>query len=90
MNLRYVQHTLICLIKAKYSDSPVWTDLPKIRHIYLQGRSFIVNNGGGGGGMGFWVDHWIVRCLCAESIQLYMIYAWIRIVRYRMWQLVGG
>jgi hypothetical protein len=49
MNLRYVQHTLICLIKAKYSDSPVWTDLPKIRHIYFQDRSFIVNNGGRGG-----------------------------------------
>jgi hypothetical protein len=40
VSLKYIKNTPICLIKNKYSDSPVWIDLLKVRHIYLQGRKF--------------------------------------------------
>jgi hypothetical protein len=47
------KNTPICLIKNKYSDSPVWIDLLKVRHIYLQGRKFQVNDDKM---ISFWMD----------------------------------
>ena len=38
-------NNLITLIKHKVDDSPIWSDLLKIRHIYLRGRSTKVKNG---------------------------------------------
>jgi hypothetical protein len=35
VNLKYVHNTPVCLIKPKISDSPIWSDLLKIRHIYI-------------------------------------------------------
>jgi hypothetical protein len=55
VNLKYVKGTPICLVKQKYSDSPVWSDLLKIRHLYLKGREYKVNNGKM---MSFWRDLW--------------------------------
>jgi hypothetical protein len=38
VKLKYIKDTRICLIKHKISESPMWSDLLKIRHIYLRGR----------------------------------------------------
>jgi hypothetical protein len=35
----------MCLIQSKNSDPSVWKDLMRIRHIYLEGRDYKVNNG---------------------------------------------
>jgi hypothetical protein len=51
--LKYMKNTPICLIKNKYIDSPIWSDLLKVRHIYLWGRE-LVNNGKM---ISFWLDH---------------------------------
>jgi hypothetical protein len=45
VKLKYIQNTPICLVKHRQSDSPVWSDLLKIRHIYLNGREFQINDG---------------------------------------------
>jgi hypothetical protein len=38
VKLKYVKGSHVALIKNKMSDSLVWSDLMKIRHIYLRGR----------------------------------------------------
>jgi hypothetical protein len=38
VKLKYVKCSHVALIKNKMSDSLVWSDLMKIRHIYLRGR----------------------------------------------------
>jgi hypothetical protein len=43
VKLQYVKETHVCLIQHKQSDSPVWSDLLRIRHISLKGRSFKVS-----------------------------------------------
>jgi hypothetical protein len=51
------------LIKVKANDSPVWKDLLKIRHRYLKGREYKVNNGMS---VSFWMDCWLEKKpLCA-------------------------
>jgi hypothetical protein len=35
VNLKYVKNSPICLVKKKRLDSPVWSDLLKVRHIYI-------------------------------------------------------
>jgi hypothetical protein len=57
--LKYIRETpCICLIKPKISDSPVWSDLLKIRHIYLKGREYKLNNGKL---ISSWLDVWIAN-----------------------------
>jgi hypothetical protein len=56
VNLKYVKDTHVCLIQNKLSDSPVWSDLLKIKHIYLKGRGYQLNNGKL---MSFWKDTWL-------------------------------
>jgi hypothetical protein len=56
VNLKYVKNTLVCLIKPKISDSPIWFDLLKIRCIYMRGREYKVNNGRL---ISFWLDPWL-------------------------------
>jgi hypothetical protein len=56
VKIKYVKETPVCLIPTKQSDSPVWKDLLKIRHIYLKGRKFRVNNGKK---VSFWTDIWL-------------------------------
>ena len=45
MKFKYLQTNSVVSIKHKQSDSPVWSDLLKIKEIYLQGRKLKVNNG---------------------------------------------
>jgi hypothetical protein len=54
--MKYIKDTPICLIQQKQFDSPVWKDLLKISHIYLQGREFKLNNGKM---VSFWLDSWM-------------------------------
>jgi hypothetical protein len=42
---KYVKGSPIAAIKHRPSDSPIWTDLLKIRHLYMRNRSVKVNNG---------------------------------------------
>jgi hypothetical protein len=56
MQIKYVRNKPISLIKPRQSDSPVWCDLLKIRHIYLKGRKFITNNVKK---ISFWLDPWM-------------------------------
>jgi hypothetical protein len=47
VKLKYIKDIPICLIKRKIFESPIWSDLLKIRHIYLRGgeREYKINNG---------------------------------------------
>jgi hypothetical protein len=51
------------LIHANQLDSPAWKNMLKIRHIYLKGRKFKVNNGKK---ISFWVDSWLEEKLLCE------------------------
>jgi hypothetical protein len=44
VKVKYVKGSHVCLIQNKMSDFPVWGDLLKIRHIYLRGREYRLNN----------------------------------------------
>ena len=48
--------SLIGAIKHKLDDSPVWSDLLKVRHIYMANRGVKVNNGKT---TLFWEDLWL-------------------------------
>jgi hypothetical protein len=45
VNMKYIKNSPIYLVRQKQSDSPVWSDLLKVRHNYLSGRDFVVKNG---------------------------------------------
>jgi hypothetical protein len=45
VQIKYVKNKPIFLVKNRQTDSSVWSDLLKIRHIYLKGREFIMNSG---------------------------------------------
>jgi hypothetical protein len=69
VKLKYVKGTPIFLVKNRQSDSPKWCDIVKIRHIYLQGRKFMVNNGKL---VSFWLDSWLEdKPLCSVYPILY-------------------
>jgi len=58
-------------IKHKPNDSPVWTDLLKIRHLYLRNRTVKVNNGQS---VLFWEEAWLKdKFLCILHPVLYDI-----------------
>jgi hypothetical protein len=40
-----VKNFPISLIPSRMSDSPLWKNLMKVRHIYLRGRRYIIGNG---------------------------------------------
>jgi hypothetical protein len=44
---RYCENkeTPTCLIPQRYNDSPVRSDLLKVRHIYLKGRELVAKTG---------------------------------------------
>jgi hypothetical protein len=41
---KYLQHNGVRSVKHRIDDSPVWTDLLKIKHIYLSGRKIETKN----------------------------------------------
>jgi hypothetical protein len=45
VRLKYVKNSPTYLIPARLSDSLTWSDLLKIRHVYLKGRGIKTNNG---------------------------------------------
>jgi hypothetical protein len=45
VKIKYVRGSPICLIPNRFNDSPIWSDLLKVRSIYLRGRGIKVNNG---------------------------------------------
>jgi hypothetical protein len=50
-------------------DSPIWKDLMKIRHLYLKGREYKINNGKS---ISFWLDVWLDdQPLCISYPVLY-------------------
>jgi hypothetical protein len=56
VRLKYVKGSPTCLILNKFNDSPIWSDLLKIRHIYLMGREIKIGNGRM---VSFWLDCWL-------------------------------
>jgi hypothetical protein len=56
VRLKYVRNSPTCLIPARLTDSPVWSDLMKIRHIHLKGSGIKINNGQH---TSFWLDIWM-------------------------------
>jgi hypothetical protein len=56
VRIKYVKDSPTCLIPARLSDSHIWSDLMKVRHIYLRGRGVKANNGQN---VSFWLDSWM-------------------------------
>jgi len=69
---KYMQgNNLITTIKHKADDSPIWSDLLKIRQFYLKGRSVTTKNGQS---TLFWDDPWLhQKPLCILHPVLYDI-----------------
>ncbi|TVU50202.1 hypothetical protein EJB05_01564, partial [Eragrostis curvula] len=64
VKVKYVQGKPIGSVKHRIDDSPSWTDLLKVRHVYMCGRRFIVGNGNS---IRFWHDRWMGdTTLCEE------------------------
>lgn len=53
---KYLKNDMISTIKHRSDDSPVWSDLLKLKHIYLQGRRIKPNDGKK---TLLWVDPWL-------------------------------
>ena len=53
---KYVRNKCIFQIKHKAQDSPIWSDLLKVKEYYMKGRKLIVGNGRN---IDFWDDIWL-------------------------------
>jgi hypothetical protein len=56
INHKYIKNGSFFYIKHKQSDSAIWTDLLKVKNIYLQGWRVMINNGEH---TIFWKDTWL-------------------------------
>ena len=56
VKFKYMRNSSILEVKHKVSDSPMWSDVLKIKDIYLQGWGISFKNGGL---TRFWQDPWI-------------------------------
>lgn len=72
VNAKYMQGMTVSSVKHRLTDSPVWSDLMKVKHIYLRGRKIHVKNGKN---TLFWLDSWIGDNLYVFNSQFYLIYA---------------
>jgi hypothetical protein len=63
VKLKYVKQSPICVVPNRMDDSPLWKDLMKIkiRHIYVKGGEYKINNGRN---ISFWLD----RCLDGKPL----------------------
>jgi hypothetical protein len=69
VQLKYINGCPTCLIQSQQTDSPMWSDLLKVRPLYLRGRSFKLNNGKM---ICFWLDPWLKeKPLCVIYPMLY-------------------
>lgn len=53
---KYLRKDSISSVKHKQTDSPIWSDLLKVKHIYMQGRRKCVQNGKS---TLLWRDSWL-------------------------------
>jgi hypothetical protein len=53
---KYLSEEAVGSVIHKLDDSPIWSDLLKIKHIYVKGRTMLVKNGRN---TSFWLDTWI-------------------------------
>jgi len=68
---KYLQGDTVGSVKHKLDDSPVWSDLLKIKHIYLKGRAMLVRNGRK---PSLWTHCWLNdKPLCAVAPTLFDI-----------------
>jgi hypothetical protein len=68
---KYFSRSNIQNISHKLGDSPIWSDLLKIKPIYLQGRSIKIGNGAN---IRFWEDSWLTDSpLCSLIPVLYAL-----------------
>lgn len=56
VKFKYLKKDSICTVKHRQNDSAIWSDLLKVRDIYLQGRKMI---GRDGKKTLFWKDTWL-------------------------------
>jgi hypothetical protein len=71
VRLKYIKNHPICLIPSRMDDSPLWKDMMKVRHIYLQGREYQIHNGKS---VSFWLEKWLGdKPLCLECPILYNV-----------------
>lgn len=56
INFKYLKKDSICTVKHRQTDSAIWTDMLKIKGVYLQGRKMILGNGKR---TLFWHDTWL-------------------------------
>lgn len=56
IKFKYLKNESLCTVKHKQTDSAVWSDLLKIKNIYLQGRVRKIKNGQN---TLFWKDRWL-------------------------------
>jgi hypothetical protein len=69
VKLKYIKETPICLVQRRQSDCTVWSDLLKVRHVYIQGRVIQVKNEKG---VSFWLDTWLGdKSMCCSYPLLY-------------------
>jgi hypothetical protein len=69
VKLKYVKDLPTCAIPNRLSDSLIWSDLMKARHIYLRGRKIKIKNGKC---VSFWLDPWLKNApLCQMYPLLY-------------------
>uniref|UniRef100_A0A0A8XWS4 Uncharacterized protein n=1 Tax=Arundo donax TaxID=35708 RepID=A0A0A8XWS4_ARUDO len=68
---KYVGNKCISQIKHKATDSPVWSDLLKVRKLYLRGRVMLLGNGTN---IDFWNDIWCKNItLCEKFAELFQV-----------------
>jgi hypothetical protein len=53
---KYLSNKNIFSVTHKANDSPIWSDLLKVKDLYLQGRSIRIGNGRK---TRFWSDPWL-------------------------------
>jgi hypothetical protein len=69
VKVKYIRDYPTCLIPNKINDSPIWSDLLKVRHIYLTRRGIKINNWQR---LSFWLDSWLEGVpLCQQYPVLY-------------------
>ena len=58
VKFKYLKNQSIHKVGHKLNESPMWSDVLKIKHIYLQGRSVSIGNGMM---TKFWLDPWVYK-----------------------------
>jgi hypothetical protein len=53
---KYLRGELVSTVRHRLTDSPVWTDLLKVKSLYLKGRKVEIKNGKN---TLFWKDPWL-------------------------------